>query len=332
MRLEQDSAMSMNERIYKIDQLLSERKFVTITELLEKLEVSKATLNRDLALMRDRMNAPIIFDAELGGYRFNKEPGIIGTPYELPGLWFSANEIHALLTMHYLISNLDTGGLLGSHIQPLQSRLTALLSATDDPADEIKRRVKVRMVGSRHMPVENFSAIGAALLKRKRIRIDYHARASNKTTQREVSPQRIIYYQGNWYLDAWCHLRNALRSFSVDVIQRVEILEKAAKDVPDKQLDEILGAGYGIFAGKKIQWATLLFSPEAARWISNEHWHQDQKGEFHEDGSYELKIPYSQDTELLMNILKYGASVKVIEPSALINRVSKEIDAMKRMY
>lgn len=324
--------MGMNERIYKIDQLLSDRKFISIPDLLDYLGISKATLNRDLALMRDRMHAPIVFDSDLGGYRFDKEQKNHGISYELPGLWFSSNEIHALLTMHYLISNMDNGGILAAHIQPLQSRLTSLLGAADNPADEIKRRVKIRMVGVRHARLEHFEAIGFALLNRKRIQIDYDARATHRSSQREISPQRMIYYQGTWYLDAWCHLRNALRSFSIDAIRRVEILEKKSKDIPDKQLDEILGSGYGIFAGKKVQWATLLFSPEAARWVSNEQWHQDQQGKFNSDGSYELKIPYSQDTELIMDILKYGSRVKVMAPASLINRISKEIDVMKLMY
>jgi predicted DNA-binding transcriptional regulator YafY len=283
-------------------------------------------------MLKDRFNAPIIFDKTLGGYRFDKDIKLPGASYELPGLWFSAEEIHALLTMHHLISDLDSSGLLGSHIQPLQSRLTALLGTADDSVDEIKRRIKIRMIGKRHVHLEHFEAIGSALLKRKRIRINHHARGKNLSTQREVSPQRMIYYQGNWYLDAWCHLRNDLRSFSVDSISRVEILEKKPKDISDKRLDEVLGAGYGIFAGKKVRWATLLFSSEAARWVSNEHWHQDQKGKFHTDGSYELKIPYSKDTELLMDILKYGARVKVISPLALAQRVSSEINSMKLTY
>lgn len=324
--------MSMNERIYKIDQLLSERRFVTIAELLERLEISQATLKRDLALMRDRMNAPIIFDRELGGYRFEKNVGTNGNIYELPGLWFSSEEIHALFTMHHLISNLDAGGLLGPHIQPLQSRLTALLGAANDPVDEVRRRIKVKMVGVRHVHLEHFKAIGLPLLKRKRIRIDHYSRSTNQTLQREISPQRMVYYQGNWYLDAWCHLRNDLRSFAVDAILRVELLEKKAKDVPDKELNEVLGAGYGIFAGKKIQWATLLFSPKIARWVSSERWHHNQKGKFLEGGNYELKIPYSNDTELLMDIMRYGSSVQVISPAALVKRVSKEIDAMKLAY
>lgn len=324
--------MSLNERIYRIDQLLSEHKVVTIAKLLEGLEVSKATLNRDLALMRDRMNAPIVFDSELGGYRFDNNKKMAGTPYELPGLWFSSSEIHALLTMHYLLSNLDTDGLLGPYIQPLQSRLTALLGVANDPADEVKRRIKIKMVGTRHVRLDYFEAISSALLKRKRLQIDHYARGENRMSQREVSPQRMIYYQGNWYLDAWCHMRNDLRSFSVDTIRRVEILEKKAKDISDKQLDEILSTGYGIFAGKKVQWATLLFHPEVSRWVSNEQWHRNQKAKFHKNGSYELKIPYSNDTELLMGILKYGAKVKVLAPATLAKRISQEIDAMRLVY
>jgi len=115
-------------------------------------------------------------------------------------------------------------------------------------------------------------------------------------------------------------------------MRRVEILEKRALDVSDKKLDEVLGSGYGIFAGKQVQWATLLFSPECARWVANERWHQKQKGKLHKDGSYELKLPYSKDTELLMDIMKYGAGVKVLAPVELVGRVANEINAMQAVY
>ncbi len=324
--------MSMNERIYLIDQMLSERRVVTIDQLLGRLEVSKATLKRDLALMRDRMKAPIVFDKELGGYRYEKGDASRSVTYELPGLWFSAEEIHALLTMHHMLSNLDTGGLLGAHIKPLLSRLTALLSTADDPIEEIQKRVRIEMMNVRHVHLAHFEAVGSALLSRKRLSIDYYARGTDKNSQREISPQRLINYRGNWYLDAWCHLRNDLRSFAVDSIRRVEILENKAKNVSDKLLNEVLGSGYGIFSGKKVQWATLLFSPESSRWVSNERWHPKQKGRVLDDGRYELKIPYSNDTELLMDILKYGTGVVVISPVSLVNRVCKEVDAMRLAY
>ncbi len=324
--------MGMNERIYMIDQMLSERRSVSVSQFLERLEVSLPTLKRDLTEMKDRFHAPIIFDRELRGYRFDKDNAAHDLPYQLPGLWFSPTEIHALLTMHHLLSNLDTGGLLGGHIQPLISRLTVLLGAANNEIDEVQHRIKIEMIGVRQVKLAYFESIGSALLRRKRIQIEYYSRGKDEVTQRELSPQRLIYYRANWYMDAWCHLRNELRSFSVDSIRSLVTLEKKAKDVADKTLDEVLGAGYGIFAGKKVQWATLLFSPEVARWVSNEKWHPSQKSKSLDDGSYELKLPYSNHTELMMDILRYGSGVKVIAPADLVKNISSEIERMKQLY
>jgi len=127
-------------------------------------------------------------------------------------------------------------------------------------------------------------------------------------------------------------VRNDLRAFAVDSIRRAEILEKRAKDVSEKMLKEVLGAGYGIFAGKTVRWATLLFSPERSRWVASERWHPEQKGRYLEDGRYELKVPYSKDPELLMDILKYGADCEVLAPKELREKVAKEVEAMARVH
>ena len=325
---DQGSAMSQTERYYKIDQLLHDRKVVSFTTLMEELSVSRATLKRDLAYLRDRLNAPIIHDRDAGGYRFDHMTPKVGGQYELPGLWFSAEEIHALLTMQHLLVNLDTGGMLGPHIKPLLSRLTALLGTADNPAEEIVKRIHIETVGAREFHLDNFQAVGSALLRRKRLLIDYFAKGKAEQSQREVSPQRLVYYRNNWYLDAWCHVRNDLRAFAVDSIERAEILEKRAKDVSEKMLKEVLGAGYGIFSGKDVRWATLLFSPERSRWVASERWHPEQKGRYLEDGRYELTVPYSSDPELLMDILKYGADCLVISPPELKKRVSDEVRRM----
>lgn len=318
--------MSINERIYRIDQLLNGKRSVSFKEMLEQLEVSPATLKRDLAYMRDRLNAPIVYDRELGGYRM--EAVGPGTQFELPGLWFSAEEIHALLTMQHLLGNLDTGGLLGPHIKPLLSRLTALLGTADDSTEQIKKRIKVETVGARQFHLDHFQAVGSALLRRKRLMIEYHARGTNETSQREVSPQRLVYYRDNWYLDAWCHLRNDIRNFSVDAIKQAEILEKKAEDISEKKLDAVLGSGYGIFSGKEVQWAVLRFTPERARWVAAEKWHPKQKGKFLSNGSYELRVPYNDPRELIMDVLRHGCSVKVISPENLSILVLEEIKKM----
>ena len=316
--------MSGMERIYQIDQILGGRIFVTRKELQERLGVSWATLKRDLAYMRDRLNAPIVYDRDLGGYRFEKAEKQIGPQYEPPGLWFTAEEIHALLTMQHLLSNLDTGGLLGPQIQPLLARLTGLLGTADNPAEEIQRRIRIQTVGAREFHLDHFQAVGSALLRRKRLVIRYHARGTDEVTEREVSPQRLNHYRDNWYLDAWCHLRDGLRAFSVDAIRHAEILDKRAKDVSDKRLDEMLGSGYGVFSGDQVSWAVLRFTPERARWVASERWHRTQEGRLLEDGSYELRVPYADDRELIMDIMKYGSDCQVLAPEALRQRIAKE--------
>lgn len=264
--------MSAMERIYRIDQLLAGRKAVPRAELQERLGVSWATLKRDLAYMKDRLHAPIVFDRDLGGYRFEREGQRIGPQYELLGLWFSAEEIHALLITQHLLANLDTGGLLGPHIQPLLARLSGLLGSADNPAEEVKKRIRIETVGARRFHLSHFQAVGSALLRRKRMLIRYHARGTDQQTEREISPQRLIYYRDNWYLDAWCHLREDLRAFSLDAIRAADILEKKAKEVSEKRLEQVLGSGSGsgIFSGDNVTWATLRFTPERAKWVAAE--------------------------------------------------------------
>lgn len=324
--------MDRTERFYKIDQMINERKLVPFNDLQNELEVSRATLKRDLEYMRNRLNAPIIWDRDAGGYRFDKISPSVGGQYELPGLWFNSTEVHALLTMQHLLANVDPGGILTPHIQPLMSRLNALLGAADNTAEEIRKRILIVGQGKRHMKIEHFERVGSALLRRKRMVITYFARGKGETTEREVSPQRLVHYRENWYLDAWCHMRDGLRNFAVDSISRVEVMEKKAKDVSRTSMDLELGPGYGIFTGLEVQYAKLRFTPERARWVAHEQWHPKQRGTLESDGSFTLELPYADDRELLMDILKFGAEVEVLAPAALKKRVKAEIGKMVSRY
>lgn len=318
--------MDRTERFHIIDMMLSNRGVVSFRDLQDRLEVSRATLKRDLEYLRNRLNAPIVWDRDAGGYRFDTSPET-GGQYELPGLWFSAEEIHALLTMQHLLANLDAGGLLGPHIQPLMARLTGLLGSGRHPAEEVRKRIKLIPLAARKLSLEHFAALGSALLRRKRLHLTYYAKGSDETTERVVSPQRLVHYRENWYLDAWCHLRRGLRSFAVDGIRRAEILEKPAREVPEKSLDAVLGSGYGIFSGRRVSWARLRFSPERARWVALEQWHPRQRGRLLKDGRYVLELPYADDRELIMDILRHVPEVEVLAPAALRQKVVDRLRA-----
>jgi predicted DNA-binding transcriptional regulator YafY len=320
--------MSQTERLYKLKSLLDAGQCLSKARLLKDLGASHATLKRDLAHLRDRMNAPIVFDRERGGWRLDRSATVVGTQYELPGLWLSAEEIHALLTMQHLLAHLDAGGLLAPHIEPMMKRLRQMLVAPGKGApthEELTRRIHVQTVGARKLHLPHFQAVGTALLRRQRLQIEYHGRGSNLVQPREVSPQRLIHYRDNWYLDAWCHLRQALRSFSVDAIRQVHVLERQAIDVPETELDSVLGTGYGIFAGREVQWAQLRFSPERARWVAAETWHPLQKGRFDTDGHWLLDLPYADPRELVMDILRHVPEVEVLGPVGLREAVAEKL-------
>ena len=323
--------MDRTERFYKIDQLLSEHRVVPFSVFEERLGVSRATIKRDLEYMRNRLHAPIVWDRELRGYHFD-QPDCGGSQYELPGLWFSAAEIHALLTMQHLLAGLDAGGLLASHVAPLQARLKSLLNTGDESAEEIHKRIRIIGVASRVVGLEHFAVVGSALLRRKRLIISYYVRTRDEVTEREVSPQRLVHYRENWYLDAWCHVRNELRSFSIDAVRRAEIVDTPARNVPEKTLDAVLGSGYGIFSGRKVRWARLRFATDRARWVSAERWHPRQKGAFQPDGSYVLELPYSDDRELVMDILRYGPDAEVLAPSDLRSAVQSRLQNALELY
>ena len=241
--------MDRTERFYRIDQMLNDRRVVPVGDFLRVLEVSRATFKRDLEYMRDRLNAPIVWDRELGGYRFEKEDTQSGH-YALPGLWFNASEIHALLSMQQLLNSVQPG-LLEPHIEPLLSRITSLLDGEEQLSDEVQRRIKVLHMAARNIPNEHFQQVSTALLSRRRIKIRHYNRERDEESEREVSPQRLVHYRDNWYLDAYCHLRKALRSFSLDGLRHAEVLEAASRDVGEDVLNSELGSGYGIFAGKQ---------------------------------------------------------------------------------
>ena len=310
--------MSEIVRLYRYKSLLNSRTAISANDLMASLEVSKATLKRDIAKLRDQLHVPIEYDRELGGYTLDKSQ----VESELPGLWFSQQEILALVTIQQLLEQLEPC-LLGIKLRPLQDRLTQLMDKHGLASQDVAKRIRIVHAGKRMVVAKSFEIVAAATMARTRLKIWHFNRQSGITTEREVSPQRLVHYRDNWYLDAWCHLRDDVRNFSVDAITQLEVLDEPAKEVSNKSLDQALGNSYGIFNGAAQGWAKLKFTPERARWVAGETWHPMQESSFDADGSYLLSFPYADDRELIGDIMRFGADVQVLAPPALRSKVQK---------
>lgn len=327
--------MDRTERFYKIELLLRSRGCIAFETLRGELDVSRATLKRDLQYLRDRLAAPIVYDRFDNGYRFEVgDASTRGARHELPGLWFSENEIHALLTMHQLLAGLDDDGVLSRHLAPMMDKLQGMLGADESEARELMRRVKVLSSARRRVPSRHFELLGSALVRRQRVWLRYFKRSDRSQSEREVSPQRLVNHRNTWYLDAWCHASDGLRRFALDAIQEARALDTKARAVAIKDLEAELDAGYGIYggAGTRVKWAVLHFDADAAQWVANEEWHPKQKARWLDDGRYELQVPYSDPTELAMDILRHGDSVTVAGDKQLAALLAKRLRAAVARY
>jgi predicted DNA-binding transcriptional regulator YafY len=316
--------MSQMERLHEIERLLKSRRAVPLETITDELSVSRSTIVRDITYLRDRLQAPIIWDRELRGYR-------LGGPFSLPAVYLTSAEVHALLVLHQLVERIQPS-FLDEHLEPLRNLLHRLLGKQGDDDETLARRIRILQIASRPVASEHFQTVCRMLLARQRLRLIYYSRSRDLESDRIVSPQRLVHYRGNWYLDAWCHSRKGLRSFSLDAIRMAQRVEETALEVADEQLDRELGSGYGIFSGSDVRTAVLCFSPEAARWVSREKWHSQQEGRFGADGSYTLTLPYSAERELVMDIMRFGANVEVLSPPELRRSVAAALENALSRY
>lgn len=323
--------MANTARLYRIESIIRRNGHASRRELLAELEVSPATLKRDLEYLRSRLGAPIEYDATVNGYRFvrtSRDP-----VQELPGLWFSERELYALMTAYRLLSSVDADGVLNRHLQPLRDRVHQMLGSGDaQRADDLMQRVKIATPTQRPVPSSFFERIGQALMSRRRVAMRYLSRGREAWSDREVSPQRLVHYRGTWYLDAWCHRAGALRRFALDAIEWAEITELPANEVSLEEVEAAMDAGYGIYAGGEKRWATLVFSARAAAWVSREQWHPEQRSRWLDDGRYELGLPFVDDTELVMDVLRQGDDVEVTGPPELREKVRQKIRSAAAAY
>ncbi len=320
--------LSKLDDLYRLHRALDGRRTgISRDALMGELGVSRATLTRLIADLRNKLGAPILCDRDRGGYRYDTADG----RHHLPGLWFTSQELHALITLNQLLQTIQPG-LLDSALAPIRARIESLLETEHLGSGEAHQRIRILAMASRARDMKHFQTVAGAVLQRKRLAIHYYNRERDELTVREVSPQRLAHYRDNWYLDAWCHKQKGLRIFAVECIRHADTLDKPARYISESTLDKELAASYGIFAGKPAATAVLRFTPKRARWVADETWHPQQQSRWLEDGRYELAIPYADPRELVMDILKYGADVEVVSPPALRQEIATRLQAAAGQY
>jgi len=319
--------VSRFDRIYKIHDILrNARRPVPMRVFMEALEASRNTVTRDFEFLRDSLGAPIEYCREHNGHQYAPD----SPEFELPGFWMNPAELYALLACEQLLENVQPG-MITSRLAPLKDKIRHLLGESGHDAERISERIHIQPIQSRMAAPQIFDPVAEATLAGKRLSFSYRARSSGDISHRQADPQRLLHYRSNWYLLAECRTADALRLFSLDRISEPRVEDTPSVQRVTEELDGFAYASFGIFGGGPKGTAHLRFSRHAAEWVADEIWHPDQIGEHWDDG-YHLKVPYSDERELVMEVLRYGPDVKVIGPPELRSEIVRRIQKMADKY
>lgn len=250
--------MWRTECIYRIARIQHRCGIVSRQVFLGELEGARATFKRYLEYMRDQLNAPTEWNAFASGYRLAETAG--GKGYALPGVWLSSSDIVSLLSLRELLNSLNLG-LLTAQINSVLDKLRSIMCAKESSPDAFDQRILILQPNAHPYMAEHFPPVATALMQRCRMLIEHHRKVRGTVSRREISPLRLTHYRENWYIDACFHLRDDIRCSSLGSVQSVQNLEIEALEIDDAE-SSALDSGYGIFAGREVYWAELVFSAQ----------------------------------------------------------------------
>ena len=308
--------MSLLERVYYLHSELSRKRFPNARSLMEEFEISLPTARRDIAYLRDRLLAPLSYDAKKNGFYYSEDD--FNLPFE------NSPRIIFLLGMLNRLAE-ETGLSDLPEIRQLEKRISAIVA---QDYNHLISSIHCEWVEVEHPDPLIFDAIIEAIVKKRQLKINYRT-PQKKKTLRSIEPLKLINYQGRWYLSAWCTLRDDFRIFHLARILSTERGEKSHTRVRHEPED--LERSFGIFKGEPRYQAEILFTGTAAELVKNQIWHKNQSVKKTKEGII-LKLPVSHDREIMMKILQYGSQAKVLKPQHLYGKIGKEIDLMVQIY
>jgi len=311
-------------RLCFIDKEIASGTFPNTGFLAKKWEgISISTISRDIEFMKDRLNAPIEYDALRRGYYYS-EP-----QYRIPMGFSGADELLALgmakniLTMYKDTPIYDAAHhLLDSIIAPL---------ASESNSDWYESRIVVPQVPSAPVSSEVWNPITTALRENRVITFEYQGTYDEDYKPRRVRPYQLLFDSGLWYLYGFAEERKGLRVFSLRRMRNV-ILAKDHFLLP-KDFDYRAGSGgshFGVFSGQKKHRFKIAFFDYSVVWVTDRQWADDQKITETEDGVI-ITFTSTQFEKVVEWALSRGGTARPLEPELLVNVWQSHIEEMQKM-
>ena len=178
---------------------------------------------------------------------------------------------------------------------------------------------------------EIINSVNRAVVNRHTIDITYYTMNRKKMTRRRVAPYKIWFFDGTFYMLAYCQLREEIRLFALDRVKTLNTTAERFETPDDFDVDALLQSSFGAFIGKPVE-VIIWFSADIAGYIEEKVWHASQQIEKQDDGSILLRIKVAGTDEIKFWVMTWGAKAKIIKPLSLRNEIQSEIIAMLASY
>ncbi|HXY39885.1 MAG TPA: transcriptional regulator [Vicinamibacteria bacterium] len=308
-------------RQWKILKTIEAGRFTSTAKLGAAYGVTERTIRRDIEALQEA-GFPIYDDRLDGkkvwrlveGYKQRVVQGF--TLAELAALHFSRNLLSFLGGAPFA-QDLETAfekirESLPSKSLPFLSRIQDLFLARPDPWKDYSKKQDV------------IGGLIDATLHQRQAQIAYYSFNSRRTKSYTVDPYRLVYYRGGLYLYARAHEYGEVRTFAVERVQKIEVLDQGFEMPADFSPSEYARSAFGIFGGQP-QTVELLFGAEMAGYIRERNWHESQKLEDAPDGRVRLTMEVAPGFELKAWIKGFLPHVSVVRPPGLREEIAREL-------
>lgn len=303
------------ERMLRIHRAIESGSLPNATKLAAELEVSTKSIQRDIEFMRDRMNLPIEYDGSRFGYRYTEEVSAF------PTMQITEGELVALVIAEKALEQYR-----GTQFEkPLLSAIRKIEQSLPDTISlnlsDIEKTISFRTRAEPIVNMEIFDAIAKATANRRQIELSYRKAGTQQIEKRLLDPYHLANINGEWYLFAWDHAREDIRTF---VPARVQSVKQTGKTFPRPEhfsLEKRLRDSFGVRSGEGQFDVVIRFNTRVADYVREKKWHGSQQLRELKGGGVELRMKLSSLGEIERWVLSWGADATVVKPRLLADAI-----------
>jgi proteasome accessory factor B len=314
------------ERMMRIHDELRRGALVNCTRLVKLLEVSRKTVVRDIAFMRDRLDLPIEYDAPIRAYRYTYPVT------SFPTVQVTEGELLALLVARRALEQYQ-GTPFHRQLELAFEKLTSGLKdrISFSPADEL-RAVSFKNIGLGKTDLAAFNALSGAVLRQFEVEFVYKKAGAAAAEKRRVQPYHLSHRENLWYLIGLDLERAALRTFALPRLQDVRVTKTNFVRPADFSPERYFANALGVVPGTENHHVRIRFSATAADRVRERVWHESQSVQELPGGAIELSLRLGTLTEVERWVLGWGQLAEVLAPASLRTRMREVSEGLARMY